>query len=239
MYNDEFYKKRQDFAIQSAREIVPLIIDLFNPTSVIDVGCANGTWLSVFKELGVEDIIGIDGKWVDQDLLLIPSQNFLVHNLEEPLHLTRKFDLVTSIEVAEHLSPERANSFIEELTKLAPIIVFSAAIPEQGGTGHINEQWPEYWAKKFKDNNYLVFDYLRPKIWNNDKVNVVHAQNILIFVNENHITKIKELKDYNSYIDVTNLSYVHPRYYLHAINRKKNKSKFSYIIKKLHNLRGH
>src|SRR5579862_3100091 len=66
--------------------------------------------------------------------------------LDRPFNLGRSFDLAMSFEVAEHLPPDAAKGFVDSLTRLAPLVLFSAAIPFQGGVGHINEQWPEYWA---------------------------------------------------------------------------------------------
>ena len=60
--------------------------------------------------------------------------------------MNRKFDLVLSLEVAEHLPSECAEAFVESLVNLGPVILFSAAIPYQGGENHVNEQWPEYWV---------------------------------------------------------------------------------------------
>lgn len=67
-------------------------------------------------------------------------------DLTQPLSLGRKFDLCVSMEVAEHLPPSRADSFVADLVGLAPVVLFSAAVPEQGGTNHLNEQWPDYGA---------------------------------------------------------------------------------------------
>ena len=70
------------------------------------------------------------------------------------------------LEVAEHIPPECADIFVESLTwGLAPVIMFSAAVPGQGGTLHLNEQWPAYWASKFAQHGYVLIDCLRPQLW--------------------------------------------------------------------------
>ena len=63
-------------------------------------------------------------------------------DLAQPLQIDRRFDLALSLEVAEHLPPECGSEFVQTLTDLSSVILFSAAIPFQGGTDHLNEQWP-------------------------------------------------------------------------------------------------
>lgn len=86
------------------------------------------------------------------------------------------------LETAEHLPPERADSFVEDLVKLAPVVVFSAAIPGQGGTDHLNEQWPEYWAQRFRKLSYVVVDTLRMRFWSNEAMSAMYAQNSILYV---------------------------------------------------------
>jgi len=129
----------------SAEAIVPHVIRLTQPGSVVDVGCGTGTWLSVFKRHGIEEICGIDGDYVERTNLEIPSKCFIAADLKQSVSMSQKFDLVVSIEVAEHIPPQNANVYIESLVGLGPVILFSAAIPFQGGIEHVNEQWPDYW----------------------------------------------------------------------------------------------
>ncbi len=135
--------------LDAPREIVPFLIDKFHPQSVVDVGCGNGTFLSVFLENGIKDILGLDGGWVNRSELYIDGAFFLEKDLEKDLSINRKFDMVLCLEVAEHLSGDVADNFINNLTNLGDIIIFSAAIINQGGQNHINEQPFDYWIEKF------------------------------------------------------------------------------------------
>ncbi|MGB7441926.1 MAG: Wzt carbohydrate-binding domain-containing protein [Coleofasciculaceae cyanobacterium] len=216
-YNQEFFEDLQTGSRQSAREIVPLILDLIKPQSVVDVGCGDGTWLSVFKEFGIQDCLGIDGEYVDQESLQIPQEEFLAHDLKLPWQIDKTFDLVISLEVAEHLPSECAESFIDSLTKLGDVVVFSAAIPYQGGTEHINEQWPSYWLPYFTTRGYLLVDCLRKKIWDNDKVKPWYAQNILFFVKQNCLDKYPLLTREIQNTNLSQLAIVHPNIYLSKI----------------------
>lgn len=100
--------------------------------------------MSVFKEFGVEDIYGVDGEWINMKMLKIPEERFSKIDLREPFRLERYFDLVMSLEVAKHLPIECAGYFVDSLVSLGQVILFSAAVPFQGGDEHINEQWPYF-----------------------------------------------------------------------------------------------
>lgn len=160
-YDEKFYNMHKDEMLLSAENMLPFIMDIFNPKSVIDVGCGVGSWLYVFKKLGVDEILGLDGEWVSKEQLLIPEENFIATDLENPKDINRKFDLAMSLEVAEHLSPSNARQFIKFLTDKSSVVLFSAAIPGQGGTNHVNEQWPEYWNEIFKEYGFQILDIIR------------------------------------------------------------------------------
>ena len=106
----------------------------------------------------------------------------LAGDLAQPLQIDRRFDLALSLEVAEHLPPECGSEFVQTLTDLSSVILFSAAIPFQGGTDHLNEQWPEYWADRFDARGYVPIDCIRRRIWRNEDVEWWYAQNLMFFV---------------------------------------------------------
>lgn len=166
----------------SAYEIVPLFLELFKPQSVIDVGCGLGEFIKVFKEKGVSDVLGLNGKWCDKKLLYnnISCKDFMETDLENPINIKRKYDLAICLEVAEHLTEKRAETFISELTGLSDLVVFSAAIPGQGGYKHLNEQWPQYWHKLFQKNGFDVCDCFKSYIWNNPKICWWYKQNMFL-----------------------------------------------------------
>jgi len=201
-------------SLESAEIIVPIVLKLLNPKSVVDVGCCTGEWLHVFQRHGVSDILGIDGEWINEKKLRIPKECFFVANLENNLQIQRRFDLVVALEVGEHLSKTSAETFINSLTSLGPAILFSAAIPFQGGTHHKNEQWPEYWADLFRKKDYAVVDCIRKKIWNNENVSFWYSQNMLLFVKNSYLEKNEILQKELREVTSTFLSIVHPKMYL-------------------------
>lgn len=212
IYNQKFYKTIQTGSSDSAAIIVPLLMEYVRPSSVIDVGCGTGDWLYEFLKFGV-DIVGIDGAYLPVNTLKIPKEKILLKDLNEPLSINRRFDLVVSLEVAEHLYPERAESFVSDLTHLAPIILFSAAVPGQGGHNHVNEQWPSYWARLFNKHDYIVVDILRSLLWDNGKIQWWYRQNLLIFIHglfiDNYPLLKVGLRKKNGFIDL-----IHPENYL-------------------------
>ncbi len=179
-YRKAFYESLESPALESAREIVPFLIGLIQPRRVVDVGCGTGEWLSVFREQGVEEILGID--FHAGEILKIPKTCFQQLNLTQSFTLPTSYDLAISLEVGEHLPREAAEGFVESITRLAPVVLFSAAIPSQGGTGHVNEQWPDYWAAHFDKFGFTAVDCIRPRFWENERVTSYYAQNIVLYV---------------------------------------------------------
>jgi SAM-dependent methyltransferase len=158
-----------------------LILDLVGPRSVVDVGCGDGSWLRVLGESGVDDLLGLDGPWISRSALKISEQSFDPIDLRQAFPVPRRFDLAISLEVAEHLPPDSAVDFVERLTALAPVVLFSAAIPHQGGTEHLNEQWADHWATLFGRSGYAVLDVVRPAFWIHGGVEPWYAQNAFLY----------------------------------------------------------
>jgi len=200
---------------QSALEIVPILMDKFNPKSVIDIGCGIGNFLKIFSQYGVNEILGIDGDWVDKELLIqnIPEEKFKKIDLNTEFKsfvkdYSYKYDLLISLEVAEHLAPATAQDFISCLCGLSDNIIFSAAIPFQGGENHVNEQWPSYWIELFKSNGFVCNNFMRPLIWNNTNIHWWYRQNMLYF------KRNVELIDQPVNADISLYNIVHPDLYL-------------------------
>src|SRR5262245_7485190 len=123
-YERSFYKTLAGNATKSSGVVVPMILEYVQPTSVIDVGCGTGGWLAEYGRHGIDDVLGIDGPWVDAELLEIPKEKFRIADVAQPIREARRFDLVVSLETGEHLPPQSAATFVESLTRLGSVIVF-------------------------------------------------------------------------------------------------------------------
>jgi SAM-dependent methyltransferase len=214
MYNASFYKSQMVGSYRSAGIVLPRLFEHFKPRSVVDFGCGVGTWLRACLDLGVEEILGLDGSHVKRELLEIPADSFRACDLRsENLQLPRRFDLAMSLEVAEHLPGDRADNFISGLCSAADVVLFAAAIPGQRGTMHINEQFPSYWIPKFEAHGFQCFDFLRKLEWCNSKVDIWYRQNVLVF---SRFTRFPEQSSYAGQCDI-----VHPEMWIEHRNTGK------------------
>lgn len=180
-YDPTFFGGQRDGSLRSARIVVPFLMDLLRPASVVDFGCGCGPWLKAFQEAGVQTLRGYDGDYVDRKQLMIPGECFINCDLTRRIELDRRYDLAMSLEVGEHLPEASAASFVQTICKAAPVALFSAAIPMQDGTAHINEQWPDYWAALFARSSFVFLDALRMRFWNEPRIEWWYAQNMLLF----------------------------------------------------------
>lgn len=220
-YNNEFYKSQMHASRISADETIKVLKKIIPmPESVVDLGCGVGSWLAAFLEQGTRVVRGFDGDYVDPSFLQIPQESFTAHDLSQPLpeQYIKEYDLAISVEVAEHLQHDDAAHFIKSLTRLSKTVLFSAAIPYQGGTGHVNEQWPEYWASFFLARNFYPVDKLRPLIWGNANIRAWYRQNLILFVHESLLDKIMP-----TYVRHPRpvLTRIHPEMYIWACVRNK------------------
>ena len=193
VYGGDFFNSQRDSSFISASIVLPHVLSLLNPESVADFGCGVGTWVRALLDIGVGDVVGIDGNYIRDESLVIPGDRFVRADIAQPIHLDRKFDLAISMEVAEHLPPEKAATFIDTLTRHSDVVLFSAAVPNQGGTYHVNEQWPEYWSALFSSHGYRCVDCLRDVFWEDDRIAWWYRQNMFLFVANDRFASFPKL----------------------------------------------
>jgi SAM-dependent methyltransferase len=180
-YDALFYRYQREGSLRSARRVLPHVVDMLRPRSVLDVGCGAGAWLSVYRELGVADVLGVDGDYVDRDLLLVDASLFEARDVSEPFDLRRRYDLVQCLEVAEHVAAGDGAVLLDNLTRHGDRLLFSAAVPGQGGEHHVNERPYEYWRDEFVLRGYELFDFVRPVLRDLPDIDAWYRCNILFF----------------------------------------------------------
>jgi hypothetical protein len=172
-YTARYYHTISQGSIRSAQVVMSALG--FQPKSIIDVGCGVGEW-----HAGHPDYTGVDYQ-VQREDLLIPAERFVECDLNHEFpQLDRTFDLCLCLEVAEHLKPSRAEGLVKMLCNLSDRVLFSAAIPHQGGTGHMNEAWQSYWAELFKQNGFGAAKR-QPDIRDCAEVELWYRQNIVLY----------------------------------------------------------
>jgi SAM-dependent methyltransferase len=229
-YDAGFYFSNAGGSMRSAREILKIVKYAIDPKSVVDVGCGIGTWLKVWMDFGVEDVLGIDGDYVQLDQLLIPPDRFRPMDLRKPEPMTRQFDLVQSLEVAEHLPKAYAEAFISFLCSLGKVVLFSAAVPHQVGVKHVNEQWPEYWAEIFMRKGFIAVDAIRDQVWDNPNVEWWYCQNTLVFVQAVHLMELDGLRHLTPVSRRECLSRIHPRLWVRRNERSLSLDKLLVLL---------
>lgn len=230
-YDEDFYNSQVSDSLRSAKVYAEYLCQFVQPNSVVDFGCGWGTWLHAFALNGVENLIGYDGSWNSQEKMINDRINFIGADLNKPINCSTKFDLAISLEVAEHLRRESADTFIESLVRASDIILFGAAYPGQGGTDHINERPQSYWAEKFISLDYSPFDVLRPVFWGCKDVEYWYRQNSFIYIKNNTLAFNKFIK--NGFRPIERLEFmncVHPEAYALSILQRNNLYKFKRLL---------
>jgi SAM-dependent methyltransferase len=219
LYSEEFFDALEKGALQSAQVIVPLVLELTRPQSVIDVGCGRGAWLRAFRNGGVENIRGVDGDYQDTAKLLIPQECFSAADLNKPFELPGRYDLAVCLEVAEHLPAAMAKVLVQQLTAVAPLVVFSAAMPGQGGTNHVHERPPSYWRELFESHGFTMFDPIRPAILTDSRIEWWYRQNLVVYAAQEGIDRLPLLETYRVPPNGLGIEWVHAHVWAQEVEK--------------------
>ena len=182
-YSNAFYNANARNSTKAALPVLQLLRDLYAPESIVDIGCGSGAWLTVAGSLGFTTLRGYDGPWADPSAYTSPDIDFVAVDLEKSgIEHPQRYDLAMSVEVAEHLSEPRADVIVDALCAASDVVLFGAALRNQGGLHHVNEQPQSYWVEKFRRRGYEPYDVVRPVIWDNPDVKAWFKQNTLLYV---------------------------------------------------------
>lgn len=198
--------------------ILDIIFDIVSPSSVVEMGCGKAGWLAAARKLGAKEIVGYDIPEIDISERQIRPEEFIPADLSQKIAFEKRYDLAISTEVAEHIPAKKAFNFIENLTLAAPVVLFSASPPYQGGLGHTNENWVEYWNQMFQKLNFQCFDFIRDKVWHKSEIPYYYRQNILVFCEESIAHTFKK-HGYSASEDPKSI--IHPEMLIKAVHRRR------------------
>lgn len=212
-YRPVFYESIHEESVKSRDEVFKVLFQmgiLNKGMSVVDAGCGLGSWGFEIEKFEL-NYVGIDFG-VPEDKLVIPKDKYLDRDLKIPFGGYDKgnYDFALCLETLEHIEEEYADILIDNLCNLSDTILFSAAIPHQGGTNHVNEQWQSYWAKKFRERGYYPYWVeIREALWNNKDVGVWYRQNIVLYIRRPY--------EVENYKQLYHFDCVHPEMYLNLM----------------------
>jgi SAM-dependent methyltransferase len=194
VYDPEFIRYAATSSQYAASKVIPILLSALDVSSVLDVGCAGGGWLKEWKRAGIDEMLGVDGDYVNVADLEIAPEHFTSADLGRPFDLRTTFDLVQSLEVAEHIDEAASDVFVSNIVRHARrFIVFSAAVPGQGGEHHVNEQPYDFWRQRFAKQGYDAYDFVRPLIADDQRISFWYRYNILLFVNNAYATQLNPI----------------------------------------------
>lgn len=191
-YSPGFYDFIEQGARRSADLLLPRVARAVAPASVLDVGCGRGIWLAAWPQLGARDLLGLDGPYVQVDRLAVPPAAFRSLNVTQCFDLGRRWDLVQCLEVAEHIPPSTSSCLVENLVRHGDRVLFSAAVPGQGGHNHINERPLEYWRGLFAAQGYHAFDVVRPELAGQAAIAPWYRFNTLLYVRASAVAALPD-----------------------------------------------
>jgi SAM-dependent methyltransferase len=166
IYKQSFFGRRYklEWRVPIVCGAVLSTFNLSTGSKIIDVGCATGDFLKGFYDRGyiVSGIEGAPGafEYMDQEI----KRRVVELDLRKEIKLPTYYDFCFSLEVAEHIEPEFADQYVDNLCGLSDFILISAASPGQGGHYHVNCQPSEYWEDKFIARGYMR-SHLKENIW--------------------------------------------------------------------------
>lgn len=167
-YDKAWFDSLAKYREWNERAMWAILATLGKPSSMVDLGCGDAWMVRTARMAGVKPSLGVE---VSRALKLLRPlwASVYIADLRLPLVLNRKYDLVVSVETAEHLEPEYADTYVDNVVNhCAKWLVFTAAIPGQNGEGHVNCQPKEYWQEKFEAKGLIYsghYTYVLAEAW--------------------------------------------------------------------------
>lgn len=183
LYDEKYYKNTiSEHYIEDSENFSEVVINKYDPQSVIDFGCGAGRFLIPFWKQDIE-IKGIDASTNAFNTAPLPDAVLEKQDLRSPYYSDKTYDISLCIEVLEHIPSEYSDTIVDSITSSASIAIITAAPPGQGGRHHVNEQSRSYWIEKFSNYGFSYSDYDTRKVKN--QISIEHLdwlrENLMIF----------------------------------------------------------
>lgn len=189
LYSPKYYQTLvEPYAQRSVPQMARSIAETFHPASVIDVGCGSGALLVALRKLGVRRLLGLDSSEAGLDIARARGLDVRKFDITaDGWTGGERFDVAVSMETAEHLPKNSADRYVALLCSLAPVVIFTAAHPGQGGIGHLNERPREYWIELFNEHGFRLEEKTASDwqtAWAAAGVANFYTRNLMIFKKE-------------------------------------------------------
>lgn len=154
MYDTSYYKQINLEEAEQATRLAKILMWVYAPKSVLDIGSATGLYLKPFADAGLV-ISGVDysASAIAKEVLQVPRKSIRIVDITKQ-SIATSADLALCIEVLEHIPATGTKAAITHIAETSNTIFFSAAQPGQGGVGHINTQPKEYWEAFFTGEGF-------------------------------------------------------------------------------------
>lgn len=132
--------------------IADRIVAVAGQGRMLDVGCAKGLLVQALREKGV-DARGFD---ISQHAVEAAHENVREHlwvaSATEPIE--GRYDLVSMIEMIEHMGPQDAQAAIDRVTAVTDRVLFSSSPADHDEPTHVNTKPTAVWAAWFAERGF-------------------------------------------------------------------------------------
>lgn len=191
VYGSDYYIDRdREEAVKDAEQFAEVVLDIYDPTSILELGCGTGTLLYPYLERGIH-VHGVDLSETAKEESALPDSAFEIHDLTQPYTPNQEYDIVICVEVLEHIPPKAADTIVESISSAGDTAIVTAAPPGQGGTHHVNEQPSGYWIEKFEQHGMEYISCQSTRIKNTLELSEISwvQKNLLVFENQHLVDK--------------------------------------------------
>jgi hypothetical protein len=156
MYSAAFHKAIESDELPQAVRLANYIQTYIKPYVFYDFGCSTGLYLrEVKKRLPMIESKGFE--FSEEAIATALCPDIIKTDLTVPLFFGKKSNtLGLCLEVLEHIDDSFWREVLTNLTNHCDILIFSAALPGQGGTGHINCRPRIDWIRRFHELGWVV-----------------------------------------------------------------------------------